>query len=45
MEPEGNSIKLSVLLKYGLTEIKKNFIIDVRLGSKYLKKYKILRVQ
>ena len=35
MEPKGNLIELSTFLKYGLTEVKKSFIVDVRLGSKY----------
>ena len=32
---QGNSIKLSTFLKYGLTKVKKSSIIDVRLDSKY----------
>ena len=35
METKGNSIELSTLLKNGLTEVKKNSIADVSLGSKY----------
>ena len=35
MEPKGNSIKLSMFLKYSLTEVKKSSITDLRLGSKY----------
>ena len=30
-----NSIKLSTFLKYSLTQVKKNSIVDVWLGSKY----------
>ena len=35
MELQGTSIELSTFLKYGLTEVKKTSIVDVRLGSKY----------
>ena len=35
MEPKGNSIKLSIFLKYGLTKVKKSSVKDVQLGSKY----------
>ena len=35
MEPKGNSIELSMFLKYGLMKVKKSFIVDVWLGSKY----------
>ena len=34
MEPKGNSIELSMFLKYGLTEMKKSSIADVRHCSK-----------
>ena len=34
MEPKSNSIKLSLFLKYGLTD-EKSSIVDVWLGSKY----------
>ena len=34
MEPKSNSIKLSMFLKYGLTD-EKSSIVDVWLGSKY----------
>ena len=32
---KGNFIKLSTYLNYGLTEVKKSSIMDVRIGSKY----------
>ena len=35
MEPKGNSIELSMFLKYGLTKVKKSSVKDVQLGSKY----------
>ena len=35
MQFKGNSIKLNMLLIYGLTEVKKSSIADVQLGSKY----------
>ena len=35
MEPKVNSIELSTFLKYDLTEVKKSFIVDFWLGSKY----------
>ena len=35
MKPKGSSIKLSTLLRYGLTEVKNTSIVDVWLGSKY----------
>ena len=35
MEPKGNPIELSAFFKYGLTKVKKSFINDIQLGSKY----------
>ena len=35
MEPKGNWIELITFLKYGLTKVKKSFIVNVRLGSKH----------
>ena len=35
MELKDNSIELSTFLKYGLIEMKKSSIVDVRLGAKY----------
>ena len=35
VESKGNSIELSMLLKYGLTKVRKSSIIDIQLGSKY----------
>ena len=35
MEPKGNLIELSAFFKYGLTKVKKSFVIDIQLGSKY----------